>query len=200
MISQYFNGGQNEVSACRNDSLAAKLAPLSRVSIHISFGDMAEDAPAQMTVKTDLGGVTVTDLLGGMTITDLGVLPIGNAMRTSIAQRINRKGQVVGSSECGGERHAFLWQDGKMLDLGTLGGNNSDAQDINDHEQVVGYSGIGGKNHAFLWQDGKMFDLGTMGGTASRAYAINNRGQVVGRVEIVQNVFKAFLATRKFPR
>src|SRR5436190_20832979 len=107
MISQYFNGGQNEVSACRNDSLAAKLAPLSRVSIHISFGDMAEDAPAQMTVKTDLGGVTVTDLLGGMTITDLGVLPIGNAMRTSIAQRINRKGQVVGSSECGGERHAF---------------------------------------------------------------------------------------------
>ena len=41
----------------------------------------------------------------------------------SHAQDINEKGQIVGISETlTGDRHAFLWQNGSMIDLGTLGG------------------------------------------------------------------------------
>ncbi len=42
----------------------------------------------------------------------------------SVAFGINTAGQVVGESQISGVAawHAFLWQDGTMQDLGTLGG------------------------------------------------------------------------------
>ena len=52
------------------------------------------------------------------TIVDLGTL--GGA--TSVALGINNLGQVVGGADLAtGFRHAFLWDDGVMTDLGTLG-------------------------------------------------------------------------------
>lgn len=75
---------------------------------------------------------------------------------------------------------AFLW-DGRMLDLGTLGGATSKAVATNDRGQVVGEREIkGGGSHAFLWDKGRMRDLGRLGGEYSEAVAINDRGQVVG--------------------
>ena len=36
---------------------------------------------------------------------------------------LNNSGQVAGTSETADEqKHAFLWEDGSMVDLGTLGG------------------------------------------------------------------------------
>ena len=113
-------------------------------------------------------------------IRNLGTLP-GNA---SQAGGINERGQAVGFSNIvSGDQHATLFEDGKVIDLGTLpGDNNAAANGINDRGQVVGWSTANGNNErAFLFENGVMTDLGTLpGGNASIATAINNRGQVVG--------------------
>jgi probable HAF family extracellular repeat protein len=97
---------------------------------------------------------------------------------------MNGRGQVVGESETAdGRVRAFLGQEGKMADLGTLGGRNSIALAINDRGQVAGGADArSGKEHAFLWQDGRTTDLGTLGRAypTSRALAINASGQVSG--------------------
>jgi probable HAF family extracellular repeat protein len=79
--------------------------------------------------------------------------------------------------------YAVLWDEGKKIDLGTFGGDNSLAYAINDAGKVVGYSHtIGSSYRAVLWDKGKKIDLGTLGDKYenSKARAINKTGQVVG--------------------
>lgn len=77
--------------------------------------------------------------------------------------------------------HAFLYANGTMNDLGTLGGNFSVAYGINASGQVVGNSTISGNStrHAFLYTNGTMEDLGSLGGDSS-AVGINAGGEIVG--------------------
>ena len=60
-------------------------------------------------------------------MTDLGV---GSAFA------VNNHEQVVGVSGVNG--HGFVWADGVMTDIGTLGGQRSDPVTINEHGQVIG--------------------------------------------------------------
>ncbi len=109
------------------------------------------------------------------TITDLGGLSGSPSANVS---GINNLGQVVGTSA----NHAFLWENGTMTDLGTLGGSLSVANAINDRGQVVGESTTAsGEKHAFLWDHGVMKDLGTPGETSS-AHCINGQGDIVGAI------------------
>ncbi len=109
-------------------------------------------------------------------IVDLGTLPGGGF---SNALNVNDRGQIVGlSGAADGTMHAVLWDNGVVIDLGTLGGTSSAAWDINNRGQIVGES----DNRAFLWQDGEMFDL-SEAGPFNRAFAINQRAQVVGHFQ-----------------
>ena len=119
---------------------------------------------------------------------DLGFLdvpaftPTESLYPSSQANGINNLGQIVGAAtNARGERHAFLWENGIMTDLGTLGGSTSFATDINELGQVVGYStNASGQTRPFLWEAGVMTDLGSLGGTYGQANAINDLGQIVG--------------------
>jgi probable HAF family extracellular repeat protein len=88
------------------------------------------------------------------------------------------------------ETHAFLWQNGTMRDLHTLGGPDSNAFAINDRGEVAGWSftsfvanpstGVPTVD-PFYWspEDG-MIDLGGLGGTYGSVAWINNNGQIAG--------------------
>jgi len=114
-----------------------------------------------------------------------------------IALGINDTGQAVGASgDCAAFNpntlvdlapvHALLWEKGKMIELGNLGGGaaNNMAFGVNNQGQAVGSSDLAGDTtfHAFLWSlAAAMQDLGTLPGDfASSASGLNDRGQVVG--------------------
>jgi probable HAF family extracellular repeat protein len=97
---------------------------------------------------------------------------------SGIAIAVNAFGQVVGRSGT----HAFSWTAaGGMVDIGTLGGNDSEAESVNDSGQVIGGSYTACCFHAFSWTPSTgMIDLGTLGGDYSEADAVSSTGQVVG--------------------
>lgn len=115
-----------------------------------------------------------------------------------VARGINNSGAVVG----GDFSHiaiinAFLWQEGSLQVLGTLGGDYSTATAINDSGQIAGASCITSNPldgfRACLWTDGSIRDLGTLGGKDSEALGMNNAGQVVGRSATPTSFRHAFL-------
>lgn len=132
---------------------------------------------------------------------DLGTLPAGNF---SYAEGINNLGQIVGVSENGQNDpvtgnpvfRSVLWQNGRIVDLGTLGGPSGFAGSINDQGQVMGVSlndvpdpfsiiGIGSmttmtQTRGFLWEHGKMRDLGSIGGPDTFPMFLNEAGDIAG--------------------
>jgi probable HAF family extracellular repeat protein len=128
------------------------------------------------------------------TMQDLGTLPGGT---DAVALFVNERGQIVGQSYTGDSvpapvsgtcgdfpltPHGFLWNNGKMVDLGTLGGRCTSTYALNNRGQVVGQSTLPGDqtSHPYIWDRNGMRDLGALGGTYGYASWLNDAGAVVG--------------------
>jgi probable HAF family extracellular repeat protein len=125
------------------------------------------------------------------TITDLGSLGYG----TTVATAINASGQITGESYLGTPvlvkcrpkqkppcrtfpGHAFLWRNGTMSDLGTLGGLDSQGNAINDLGGVVGLSytsTTSSARSAFADQNRVMTAI-----NSGDATAVNAAGEIAG--------------------
>ena len=125
----------------------------------------------------------------GVGTEDLGSLGPG----TSIAVNISDSGGlIVGVSQTGATsteilsgspaEEAFLFKNGVMTGLGTLGGQSSAALGVSNTGVVVGESAVflGGPSRAFIYDElNGMREIPTAG-TSSIARAVNNVGEVVG--------------------
>jgi probable HAF family extracellular repeat protein len=159
-------------------------------------GSASTNSGAILAFLWQHGAMASLGTLGGPT-TGAAAINDGDADPT-----ICKPVQIVGSADTvSAGRHALLWQDGVMTDLGTLGNpnfSNSDALALNDYGQVVGVTDtLSGDRHAFLWQDGVMTDLGTLPQFPqfpdSVADGINDAGQIVGSVYRPNGGGRAFL-------
>jgi probable HAF family extracellular repeat protein len=76
----------------------------------------------------------------------------------------------------------FLWSDGVIYYVPTLGGASSALRAINDAGQAVGWSmDANGNTQAIMYEIGSgVTALGTLGGVMSQATAINASGQIAG--------------------
>ena len=129
--------------------------------------------------------------------------PFGGA--SSIAASINDRGWAAGGAVIAdGNEHATLWL-GTPLDLGTLGGSNSNIAwpNPNKHGELAGIAETAKADPfnenwscsgffpavthnvclGFTWQWGVMTPLATLGGTNGYAASLNNWGEVVGWAE-----------------
>jgi len=163
--------------------------------------------PGQQDSSTGtlLTGRVVVDV-DGLKI-DIGTL--GGKNSWTNYDGINDRGQAAGYSETAdpdpnGEDiclfgthltcRPFLWQNGHMKALPTLGGNNGQASAINKHGEVAGFAenGMvdstcppGDPNNGIilpvLWKNGKAQPLPTLSGDPDGvAYGVNNQGQAAG--------------------
>ena len=140
---------------------------------------------------------------------DLGTLGGPNSWDNPFGGEVNDRGELVGYSEtsvpdpdgedvCGFGTglicRPFLWKNGHMSALPTLGGNNGQASAMNNHGQITGFAENGIVDSTcppnktnnriqlpVLWENGKAQALPTLiGDTDGEANAINDLGQAVG--------------------
>lgn len=123
---------------------------------------------------------------------------IGQSIRGVVSRGfgINNTGVVIGGSAFIAAstadspiRHAALFSNGSVIDLGTLKKQTfSRANSINGFNQVVGFSGPAldsPKSRGFFWSKSTgMVDLGTLGGAYAQAFAINDSGSITGNSQL----------------
>ncbi len=131
-----------------------------------------------------------------------GALPAVAAPRYSVTALpagtnplgINDLGHVAGDLATPDGRRGFVWADGALTALGTLGGPDSTASAINRSGQVAGSASLAnGQTQAFRATGGVPSGLNVFGSSASFGIAINDAGQVAGQYIDAANNYRAFV-------
>ena len=126
---------------------------------------------------------------------------------SSAGNSINDRGWIAGVSNLAGDtiQHAALWRGGALVDLGTLGGDNSavlwpvknvrgriagvaetgDVQPLGERWSCAAFFPTATQHvcRGFVWERGALQALPTFGGDNGFATGANNLGQVVGWAE-----------------
>ena len=129
---------------------------------------------------------------------DLGTLGSKNNDWWNVAQAVNNAGTVAGTSyDAQGNFFGFVWANGKMTKMGTLGGSWSQAYGINSKGQVTGLAYTkNGSAHAFIASCATctLKDLGTFAGSTSSVwgFSINDSGVIVGQ-STFKDTYHAFV-------
>ncbi len=89
----------------------------------------------------------------------------------------------------------FLWENGTMHHIKSLGGTCSIPNRLNNRGQVVGVSFLADNQteHPFFWDRGVLTDIGTLGGTNGEALDLSDSGLVVGRADLTDGTHHAFV-------
>ncbi len=143
------------------------------------------------TGKFDGSGNPITDAVIWSVGKTIQIKDLGNVTGGIYAQvnALNNFGVATGfSTLASGQSDAFVYFEGKMIDIGTLGGSAAQGLGINDFGIVVGYSNIAGDAgiDAFLWTPfSGMIDLNSLLPAGSpwvllQASGINDEGRIVG--------------------
>jgi probable HAF family extracellular repeat protein len=113
-------------------------------------------------------------------VTDLGTLTSNGY---SVARAVNSSAEVTGAAGNNNSNisDVFLYSQGTISSLGTLGGTSGIGNGINTAGQVAGYSQNSSNTYrAFLSSGTTLTDIGDLGGGSAVGYAINDHGQIVG--------------------
>jgi probable HAF family extracellular repeat protein len=137
---------------------------------------------------------------------DIGSLdPLLDGSFSTVAS-VNKAGKAVGytvsvaADHRGGRSRSFIFSGNRIVDLGTLGGEESIPTAINDADQIVGYlsrepHAFYAEHRGFLYRNGQVIDLGSLGGRTMTPVAINSSGKVVGYAETSRGLTRAFIYT-----
>ena len=178
-----FGGSQSQAIIVNNQGLVAGVAANTIPDPYASGLTLCIPLECGWTVTTQQRAVVWQN----KHIHDLGTLGGNDA----VAYLVNESGQVAGVSYTDTiptvttgvpTQHAFLWERGNMIDLGTFGGSISAVRALNSRGQVAGYATFPGDQvyHPSLWSQGKLIDLGSFGGDLAAATGVNDAGTVAG--------------------
>jgi probable HAF family extracellular repeat protein len=124
----------------------------------------------------------------------LGIFAPGGEQ--TVAFDMNAAGQVAAVLEDDdGNQRGVLYDKGKLIELGSLGGKFSDAKAINDNGLIIGSARKEDSTwRAFLFErNGGMKVLGTLGGPSSYGMALNQHGNAVGFADTAGGEWHAFM-------
>lgn len=154
--------------------------------VNISAYPGDETFPAAINNRGDvLGGVSLHNKSVGFLWRNGKTVEIGSAADAFEPVALNDSDVVVGLWEKPAwdrgpvPYHAFVWQNGRLTDLGRTGNDSQPA--VNDRGQVIDTNAPDQlRERAVLWQNGRATDLGSLGGPRTVPLAIDDHGDVVG--------------------
>ncbi|MGA2455983.1 MAG: hypothetical protein ABSF85_00205 [Terriglobales bacterium] len=140
--------------------------------------------------KQDIG------TLGGPDTVSLTINELGQITGQSY---LNSTANIDNGSGCPPDvptQDPFFWENGKMTDIGTLGGTCGVPNRLNNRGQVVGTSYLAGNQipHPFYWDRNRgLVDMGTLGGPTGEALDISDSGLAVGTADLADGTHHAFV-------